>query len=80
MEYLNLLHFYDIYSGKLKDKKVIIQGWGNVAGAAAFYLSQYGAKIIGIIDKNGGLIKEDGFSLDEIIKLIEKIIQYIRIQ
>ena len=51
---------------------MIIQGWGNVAGASAFYLSQYGAKIVGIIDKNGGLIKENGFSLDEIIKLIEK--------
>ena len=68
----SVAHFYDIYGGKLKDKKLIIQGWGNVAGAAAFYLSQYGAKIIGIIDKSGGLIKEDGFSLDEIIKLIEK--------
>ena len=68
----SVAHFYDIYGGKLKDKKVIIQGWGNVAGAAAFYLSQYGAKIIGIIDKNGGLIKEGGFNLDEIIKLIEK--------
>ena len=68
----SISHYYDIYGGKLKDKKVIIQGWGNVAGAAAFYLSQYGAKIVGIIDKNGGLIKEKGFSLDEIIKLIEK--------
>ena len=44
----------------------------GVAGASAFYLSQYGAKIVGIIDKNGGIIKKEGFSLEEIIKLIEK--------
>ena len=50
----SILHFYNIYSGKINDKKVIIQGWGNVAGAAAYYLSQAGAKIVGIIDKSGG--------------------------
>ena len=39
-------HFYSIYGGELKNKTVIIQGWGNVASAAAFYLAQQGAKII----------------------------------
>lgn len=62
-------HFYDIYGGSVKDKRVIIQGWGNVASAAAFYLAQEGAKIVGIIDRVGGLIKEEGFSLQEIIDL-----------
>ncbi len=59
-------HFYSIYGGELKNKTVIIQGWGNVASAAAFYLAQQGAKIIGISDKSGGLIKEEGFSFEEI--------------
>lgn len=59
-------HFYAIYGGSLKDKKVIIQGWGNVGAAAAFYLSQSGAKIIGIIDRVGGLINKGGFSFEEI--------------
>ena len=56
-------HFYNIYGGELKGKRVIIQGWGNVAAAAAYYLAQEGALITGIIDRVGGLVNEAGFSL-----------------
>jgi glutamate dehydrogenase/leucine dehydrogenase len=59
-------HFYAIYDGEIKGKKAIIQGWGNVAAAAAYYLSQMGVAIVGIIDRNGGLLKQEGFSFDEI--------------
>ncbi len=59
-------HFYNLYGGDLKKKRAIIQGWGNVGGAAAYYMAQLGVNIVGIIDKNGGLIDEDGFSFDEI--------------
>jgi len=62
-------HFYDIYGGELAGKRVIIQGWGNVASAAAFYLAQSGAKVVGIIDRVGGLVNKEGFSLAEIIDL-----------
>ncbi len=62
-------HFYDIYGGELSGKRVIIQGWGNVAAAAAYYLTQSGAKVVGIIDRVGGLINEKGFSFEEITKL-----------
>ena len=62
-------HYYKIYGGDLKDKRVIVQGWGNVGSAAAYYIAQDGAKIVGIIDKNGGLINEKGFSFEEIKKL-----------
>ncbi|PKP48087.1 MAG: amino acid dehydrogenase [Bacteroidetes bacterium HGW-Bacteroidetes-12] len=59
-------HYYSIYGGNLKDKRVIVQGWGNVGAAGAYYLAQEGAKIVGIIDISGGLINKDGFSLEEI--------------
>ena len=59
-------HYYSIYGGNLKGKRVIVQGWGNVGSAGAYYLAQEGAKIVGIIDRVGGLINADGFSLDEI--------------
>ena len=62
-------HYYDIYGGDLKDKRVIVQGWGNVGSAGAYYLAQEGAKIVGIIDKVGGLIHENGFSFEEIKQL-----------
>ena len=66
-----ILHFYNIYGGNVSGKKVIIQGWGNVAGAAAYYLTQAGAIIIGIIDKVGGVLNDNGYSLEEIIILLE---------
>ena len=59
-------HYYSIWGGNLIGKKVIVQGWGNVGSAASYYLAQEGAKIIGIIDRVGGLINEDGFTFEEI--------------
>jgi len=66
-----ILHYYNIYGGDIKGKRVIIQGWGNVAGAAAYYLAQAGAIIVGIIDKAGGLVKSEGYSFEKIESLLE---------
>lgn len=65
-------HYYDVYGGNLAGKRVIVQGWGNVGSAGAFYLAQSGAKVVGIIDRVGGLIKEEGFSFEEIKELFNK--------
>ena len=65
-----IVHYYNIYGGKLKGKRVIVQGWGNVAGSAAYYLSKEGAIVVGIIDKVGGVINSDGFTFDEIKSLL----------
>ncbi|GAL73074.1 Glu/Leu/Phe/Val dehydrogenase dimerization domain-containing protein [Jejuia pallidilutea] len=59
-------HYYDIYGGSVKGKRAVVQGFGNVGAAAAFYLSQMGAKIVGIIDIVGGLINEEGFTFNDI--------------
>jgi len=59
-------HYYNVYGGDIKGKRVIVQGWGNVGSAGAYYLAQDGAIIVGIIDRDGGLIKEEGFTLEEI--------------
>lgn len=59
-------HYYEIYGGTVEGKKAIVQGFGNVGSAAAYYLAQMGAKVVGIIDRDGGVINENGFSFDEI--------------
>jgi glutamate dehydrogenase/leucine dehydrogenase len=59
-------HYYNIYGGDVEGKKAIVQGFGNVGSAAAFYLAEMGAKVVGIIDRDGGVINEEGFSYDEI--------------
>lgn len=62
----SIRHYYSIYGGNLSGKRAIIQGWGNVASAAACYLAHQGARVVGIIDRVGGLLKPEGFSLEEI--------------
>ena len=47
-----LKHYYDIYGGNIIGKKAIVQGFGNVGGAAAYYLTQLGVKVVGIIDRD----------------------------
>lgn len=59
-------HYYDLWEGSVSVKRAVIQGWGNVGASAGFYLAQMGVSIVGIIDKDGGLLKQDGFTLDEI--------------
>lgn len=62
----SIKHYYSIWGGSVEGKKVIVQGWGNVGSAGAYYLAQQGAKIVGIIDRVGGLINEEGFTFEEI--------------
>jgi glutamate dehydrogenase/leucine dehydrogenase len=62
-------HYYTLSNKPIKGEKVIVQGWGNVAAAAAFYLAKEGAVITGIIDREGGLINESGFSFEVIRNL-----------
>jgi len=62
-------HYYDIYGGSVEGKRAVVQGFGNVGSAAAYYLAQMGAKVVGIIDRVGGVIKEEGFSFEEIQSL-----------
>jgi glutamate dehydrogenase/leucine dehydrogenase len=62
-------HYYEIYGGSVKGKRAIVQGFGNVGSAAAFYLAEMGAKVVGIIDRDGGVINKDGFSFEEIRQL-----------
>ena len=62
-------HFYSIHNENIAGKRAIIQGWGNVGSAAAYYLAKDGVKITGIIDRVGGLVNIDGYSFEEIEQL-----------
>jgi glutamate dehydrogenase/leucine dehydrogenase len=63
-------HYYRLWKNTdLQGKRVIVQGWGNVGAAAAFYMAQAGAKVVGIIDREGGLIDQQGLNLNDITAL-----------
>ncbi len=59
-------HYYDIYGGEIEGKRAIVQGFGNVGSAAAYYLTQLGARVVGIIDRVGGVINEEGYDMESI--------------
>lgn len=59
-------HFYDTFGGSVKGKRVIVQGFGNVGAAAAYYFAKNGAKVVGIIDRDGGVLNADGFTYEEV--------------
>ncbi len=58
-------HYYELWGEKLEGKRVIVQGWGNVGATSALYLAKEGARIVGIIDRENGLINPQGYGLEE---------------
>jgi glutamate dehydrogenase/leucine dehydrogenase len=63
-------HYYALWGGEVKGKRAVVQGWGNVGAAAGFYLSKMGVKIVGILSREGGLLRENGFTQEEINHLV----------
>ncbi|GAB3727863.1 Glu/Leu/Phe/Val dehydrogenase dimerization domain-containing protein [Hymenobacter agri] len=64
-------HYYRLWAGTaLAGQRAIIQGWGNVGAAAAYYLAGQGVRIVGIIDRAGGLLSTEGLDLEEIRALL----------
>ena len=59
-------HYYEAHGESINGKRAIVQGFGNVGSSATFFLSKMGAKVVGIIDRAGGVIKEDGFTMEEV--------------
>lgn len=54
-------------SGGLSDKRIVMQGFGNVGYHAAKFLSEEdGAKIVCIIKSDGYLYNEDGLNVEEV--------------
>lgn len=62
--------FYSESNKSIKNKRVLVMGVGNVGAAAAYYLSQNGAKIIGLYDKDHGIIRNNGVSKKELEHLL----------
>jgi glutamate dehydrogenase/leucine dehydrogenase len=64
-------HYYRLWpQTDLRGQRAIVQGWGNVGAAAAYYLAGQGVRIVGIIDRAGGLLNPEGFGLEEIRTLL----------
>ena len=59
--------------GGLDSKKIIVQGLGNVGWHAAKFLSEEdGAKIIGIIERDGAIYSEKGLDVNDVLDYIKE--------
>jgi len=52
------------------DTRVLLQGFGSVGGASALYMARAGFRLVGIVDVRGCLLNEEGFTVDEVEKLL----------
>ncbi|NIO45100.1 MAG: Glu/Leu/Phe/Val dehydrogenase [Candidatus Aenigmarchaeota archaeon] len=57
------------YGLDLKNSTVAIQGFGNVGGFVAKFLSEVGAKIISVSDSKGCLNAPDGINIDKLLRI-----------
>lgn len=64
----SLKRFHELKKDTLKDKKVIVEGFGNVGSAAAYFVSKLGAKVVGIIDKDWYVFDESGIDVANFLK------------
>lgn len=52
--------------------RVLVEGFGSVGGAAALYLARAGARIVGILDAEGGRVSSTGFGEPEVADLLRR--------
>ncbi len=52
----------------VKDKRVVVQGLGNVGYHSALFFQQAGAKIIGLAEFEGAIYNEDGLDVDKVFE------------
>jgi glutamate dehydrogenase (NAD(P)+) len=64
--------FFKAKKKNLKGAKIAIQGFGNVGGHAALFLSQMGAKIVATSDISGALVDPNGLDVPGLIDCVEK--------
>lgn len=53
---------------KFEDMKASIQGFGNAGSYEAIYLYEAGVKVVAVSDSKGGIFKEDGLPIPEVVK------------
>ncbi len=69
--FLNILFWAQHEKVDLKDKKFIVQGFGNVGYWAAFFLEQEGAVMVGVQDAFGSISNEEGISVEKLKRYAE---------
>ncbi|CAM3333492.1 Glu/Leu/Phe/Val family dehydrogenase [Zobellia roscoffensis] len=65
--FLNIKFWAEHKNINLKDKRFIVQGFGNVGFWAAYFLEKEGASMVAVQDAYGSIINEEGISVDDLL-------------
>tara|TARA_R110000868_G_scaffold105552_1_gene289908 strand:- start:882 stop:2171 length:1290 start_codon:yes stop_codon:yes gene_type:complete len=66
--YLNIKFWATHKKVSLKDKKFIVQGFGNVGYWAAYFLEREGAILVAVQDQFGSITNENGISVEHLFE------------
>lgn len=63
-------HLYRGRGDSLDGKRVVVEGFGNVGGAACLYLARAGARIAAIVDRDHAIVAPEGLDAGQIESLL----------
>ncbi|PIZ95883.1 MAG: amino acid dehydrogenase [Candidatus Magasanikbacteria bacterium CG_4_10_14_0_2_um_filter_37_12] len=64
----SLQAFYDLTDRQLIGQRVVLEGFGNVGSASAYFAKEKGAKIIGILDKDWYIFDDHGIDINLLLQ------------
>jgi glutamate dehydrogenase (NAD(P)+) len=64
------VHLHRLRDETLAGKRVVVEGFGNVGGAACLYLARAGARVVAVVDRDHAILAPDGLEADEIGRLL----------
>ncbi len=63
----SLIGYYKNINDTFNGKKVVVEGFGNVGRAAAYCAQKLGAKVVGIVEKEGQIFSANGLDVRELM-------------
>lgn len=69
--FLNIKYWAEKKKVDLKNKRFIVQGFGNVGYWTAYFLENEGAKLVGVQDAYGSITNSDGIEVSKLYQYIQ---------
>ncbi|MEQ9399614.1 MAG: Glu/Leu/Phe/Val dehydrogenase dimerization domain-containing protein [Longimicrobiales bacterium] len=63
---------YERRGRSLEGVRTVVEGFGNVGGAAALHLARMGARVVGIVDRQAGLVSPEGLEAADVEVLLRR--------
>lgn len=64
------VHLHRLRDEALTGRRVVVEGFGNVGGAACLYLARAGASVVAVVDRDHAIVAPDGLDPEEVETLL----------